>query len=183
MERNLKVISRLILVVLPSDTRFTLEQFVARQDADIKAKTKIVVGIRNEVESALNEIMQLLSSFRTDSNETVAMSDDAILEFKSHYSQRFYLAILNTVKHSFSAIKKRLGSRQMGSFLFVDTPFFDVDVELTIPNVTVHPSLEDVQHAINEAARLVLSLAKSIPILGGRDQETYHSVIAADMQV
>lgn len=28
-----------------------------------------------------------------------------------------------------------------GGFLFMDTPFFDVDVELTIPSVSLHPSL------------------------------------------
>jgi dynein heavy chain len=182
VERNLKIISRLVLVVLPSDTRFRLDQYVARQDAEVKAKTKTVLAIRNEVESALEDIVEVLCSFRTEANEVLVVNPDGIQDFKSHYSHLFYLAILNAVKRTFTAIKRRLSSRQRGGFLFVENPLFDVDVELTIPNVTVHPSLDEVQHAINESARLVLSLAKSIPILGDAS-DTYHSLIAADMQV
>lgn len=132
--------------------------------------------------NALQEIVDVLRTFRTETDEPIFMPPNIVHEFKDHYSHHFYLAILNAVKRSFAAIKKRLGSRQMGGILFVDRPFFDVDVELTIPNVTMHPSLDDVQNAINESARLVLSSAKSVPILG-KSSESYHSLIAADMQV
>jgi dynein heavy chain len=55
-------------------------------------------------------------------------------------------------------MKKRLGSRSSGGFLFVERPFFDVDVELTVPNVSMNPSLEDIQGAINSTAKKVLKV-------------------------
>ena len=182
VERNLKVISRMLLVALPSDARFTLDEYVSRQEAEVKTKTKELIRIRDEVSNALEEIVDVLRTFRTEADEPILIPPHVVNEFKSHYSHHFYLAILNAVKRSFTAIKHRLGSRQKGGFLFVDRPFFDVDVELTIPNVTMHPSLDDVQNAINESARLVLLSAKSVPILGDTS-DTYHSLIAADMQV
>ena len=50
-------------------------------------------------------------------------------------------------------IKKRVGSKASGGFLFLERPFFDVNVELTIPSVIMSPSLEDIQSAINRSCR------------------------------
>ena len=58
-----------------------------------------------------------------------------------HYSRLMYRAILTTTKRSLQIVKKRIGSTSSGGFLFVERPFFDVDVELSIPNVKMNPSL------------------------------------------
>lgn len=52
-------------------------------------------------------------------------------------------------------MKKRLGSRSSGGFLFVERPFFDVQVQLSVPHVTMNPALNDIQAAINSTAKKV----------------------------
>ncbi len=52
-------------------------------------------------------------------------------------------------------MRKRLGSRSSGGFLFVERPFFDVNVELSVPSVTMNPNLDDIQGAINTTAKKV----------------------------
>jgi hypothetical protein len=64
-------------------------------------------------------------------------------------------AVLAATRNSFNKMKKRLGSRSSGGFLFVERPFFDVDVELRIPSVNMNPSLEEIQQSINETAKKV----------------------------
>lgn len=40
--------------------------------------------------------------------------------------------------------------------MFVERPFFDVDVELKVPDVVMQPSLEEIQGAINTTAKQML---------------------------
>ena len=61
-----------------------------------------------------------------------------------------------------AAIKKRVGSRASGGFLFLERPFFDVDVELTIPHVSMTPTLDDIQSAINRCCRSILRVSKQL---------------------
>ena len=41
-------------------------------------------------------------------------------------------------------------------------PFFQVDVELSIPSVTMNPSLDDVQSAINQCAMQIIGSTRHI---------------------
>ena len=43
-------------------------------------------------------------------------------------------------------------------------PMFDVSVELTIPNVSMSPTLDDVQMAINRCSRAIISIGKNLPL-------------------
>lgn len=73
-------------------------------------------------------------------------------------------AILSATRASFTAMKKRLGSRASAGFLYVERPLFDVSVQLSVPRVVMVPSLEDIQTAINTAGKKV-SLAGSCAAL------------------
>ena len=64
-------------------------------------------------------------------------------------------AILSATRASFTAMKKRLGSRASAGFLYVERPLFDVSVQLSVPRVVMVPSLEDIQTAINTAGKKV----------------------------
>ena len=56
---------------------------------------------------------------------------------------------LNCVKNSLNKMKARVCVRGGGTgFLFVQRPFFVVDVQLSVPSVRLAPSLDDVQRAI-----------------------------------
>ena len=46
----------------------------------------------------------------------------------------------------------------------VERPFFDVQVELDVPNVAMSPSLDEIQQAINRCSRAVLACSKNLPL-------------------
>ena len=54
-------------------------------------------------------------------------------------------------------------------FLFLERPFFEVDVQLAVPSVRLSPSLEDIQRAVNKGALAVLRVSKSIWLWGQGD--------------
>ena len=64
-------------------------------------------------------------------------------------------AILRATKSSFAAMKKRLGGISTSSGNSAERPFFDVSVELSVPRVTMNPTLDDIQAAINATAKKV----------------------------
>eukprot|EP00959_Pyramimonas_sp_CCMP1952_P424297 8887218-Pyramimonas_sp.AAC.2 len=84
---------------------------------------------------------------------------------------------------SFNKMKKRLGSRSSGGFLFVERPFFDVEVELRIPSVNMNPSLEEIQQSINETAKKVLRCAKDIQMWDSRSGHNFYELIARDKEI
>lgn len=47
-------------------------------------------------------------------------------------------------------------TEKRGSTLVKKTPFFELDVQLSVPSVRLSPSLEDVQRSVNAAAASVL---------------------------
>ena len=64
-------------------------------------------------------------------------------------------AILRATKSSFAAMKKRLAGISNVNAASAERPFFDVSVELTVPRVTMNPTLDDIQAAINATAKKV----------------------------
>lgn len=75
-----------------------------------------------------------------------------------------------------------------GGFLFVERPFFEVDVELTIPNVSMNPSLEDIQDAINTTAKKVLSCSKELRAwnaehTSGSSPNSFFDYLASDKEI
>lgn len=66
----------------------------------------------------------------------------------------------------------------------MERPFFDVDVELKVPDVAMNPTLEEIQGAINSTAKQVLAVSKSLPCWGGKESAaTYYELIAKDKEV
>jgi dynein heavy chain len=71
-------------------------------------------------------------------------------------------SLVTCARNSLLAIKTRVFRRMESSFLFVSRPFFEVDVQLSVPSVTLSPSLEDVQAAVNRTAMVVLNCFKNV---------------------
>ncbi len=171
---NVKKISRMIFVTLPADASFTLEQFVSLQDKSIREKSEELITKNKLVERAVQDIIPLLHRYQFDGAPPLIDKDD-IDNFVDHFADKMYVAILSATKNSFIALKKRLGSRVTGGFLFVERPFFDVDVELSVPNVTMSPSLEEIQTAINQCALLVIWCLKDVFVWTDSSHQKQHS--------
>jgi len=175
-------VSRTMLIDLPSDRSFSFEDFVETQTKFIK-KASGSLGIKNnEVERAVSELVDMVRHHPRENNE-LPISDHAVQEFTRHHEKLMYQAVLAATRNSFNKMKKRLGSRSSGGFLFVERPFFDVDVELRIPSVNMNPSLEEIQQSINETAKKVLRCAKDIDMWGSRSNHNFYELIARDKEI
>ena len=62
----------------------------------------------------------------------MVLQEPELALFKRHYSKMMYQAILTCTQRSLTSMKKRLGSKTSTGFLFMERPFFDVDVELKV---------------------------------------------------
>ena len=185
VEHNLKAISRTLLVDIKSESTFTLDQFVLMQEKVTKRKTVLMDAKNLEVERAVDDLVTVVLSFPMDDGVRPTIAEDVIQKLRDHYSRLMYLAILNTTKNSFHTLKRRLGSSSGP----LNKPFFDVNVELYVPNVSMNPTLEEIQVAINRCAINVLKCSKRIVCWGqDRNQDisrlnTFHSLIAQDREI
>lgn len=61
-------------------------------------------------------------------------------------------SLLSAVKASLSELQRRLGSAGAGSLPSLEHPLFGVDLQLRVPSVVLHPSLDEIQEAISSTA-------------------------------
>ena len=194
IQANLRFISSTLLVNLPENQSFSLEQFVSLQEKHIKSQSELM-DIKNcEVEKAAEDVInsilsgQKVGAYDDPSHPSNASREDCAAEvtsLKSHFNNLMFKAILTTTTRSLNLIKKRVGTRgNRTDFMQVGKPFFDVNVELSPPHVLLHPSLDEVQKAINQSATAVLKCSKYIsPWDGVEGSETFFEKIAKNKEI
>eukprot|EP00960_Hanusia_phi_P052484 761485-Hanusia_phi.AAC.3 len=182
--KNLSLIRNMSLIRFPEEGKFSIDEFITMQKQELQKYTNFLQGKRTEVLESLHEIIDKIKHFSTEFGSEWTVHEDRIRDFMELNCNSFYHSILCTVRRSFNDIKRRLGSRVHASFLFLERPFFNLDVELSIPNIIAQPSLSIVQDAINETGRMVLRTTKSLKLIAGSSSnnhnETYYDRIAAD---
>lgn len=160
IEKNLKVVSKTLLIDLPENTSFTVSDFVLMQQNHITAQSSLLQGKNTEIESAVDDLVQKIVSYGFESPQEI-VSDDDISKLRDHYNHFMYQALLHSAKNSMNALKKRIGSRGT-NIIATSKPFFEVDVQLMPPTVSLSPSLDDIQDCINKAAQAILSCYKTV---------------------
>lgn len=161
IEKNLKIVSKTILIDLPDDSSFTVSDFVAMQKIHIAKKASILQAKNNEIESAVEDLVEQITSFVFESPTEVINTED-IAKLRDHYNHFMYKSLLNSAKTSMNALKTRIGSRGGTSIINSSKPFFNVDVQLMPPHVTLSPSLDQIQNCINAAAQTILTSYKNV---------------------
>lgn len=180
---NLKEVSRYLLVDLPKQQSFTYDAFVSSQTRFIRKQTEALAIKNTEIERAVCDIIHLVREFPTEDTDDGFPEEEAD-KFKQHYSRLMYHALAHVTKRSFAAIKERLGSRASGGFLFIEHPFFEVSLELSIPRITTNPALEDIQTAVNGVAKRMLRASEELYMWGTYDEgKTYYDKIACDKEI
>eukprot|EP01029_Cantina_marsupialis_P009141 TRINITY_DN2137_c0_g3_i1.p1 TRINITY_DN2137_c0_g3~~TRINITY_DN2137_c0_g3_i1.p1 ORF type:complete len:3476 (-),score=1129.85 TRINITY_DN2137_c0_g3_i1:3796-14223(-) len=163
IEKNLRVISSTKLVHLPSETMgaMSLDEFINMQDRHVRKMAEVLVAKNAEVEIAVADVLGRVKALPLRPGAPGVTHSDC-KEFFTHYHALMYQAILNATKSSLIAMKKRVCARMGTGFLFMERPFFEVDVQLSVPSVRLSPSLDDVQRAINKVAVTVLRCSKRV---------------------
>ncbi|KAH8057454.1 dynein light chain binding protein [Aureococcus anophagefferens] len=129
VEKNLKVVSRTLLVDLPENQSFTVEEFVKMQESHIMSESELLQGKNLEIEHAVKDLVKIIAAYQFDSH-VERVSDDEISKLKKHYNHFMYQALLHCAKNSMNALKKRIATRVGTNFLYVTRPFFEVMVQL-----------------------------------------------------
>jgi dynein heavy chain, axonemal len=161
VENNLSTISRMLLISLPADQSFSYEEFVSMQTKFV-AKQGSTIAVRNqEIRRSMQELVHLINKAPRE-NPLVHMDKEAATNFNDHYYLAMYTAVAQASKNSFHVLKTRLSRGSKSSLYFVEKPFFNVEINLKVPNVVVSPSLEEIQEAINTCAKKVLSVSKEL---------------------
>lgn len=92
----------------------------------------------------------------------------AFFNFLTIYWNKNIDAIVQCTRSSLEAIRKRLQQpiRYVGEQVIreqVRNPLFRTDIVLSIPNVLVKPSLDDMQSQLNKSANTMLKIGQDIP--------------------
>ena len=174
IEKNLKIVSKTLLVDLPDTDSFTVEEFVKMQEKHIARQSTLLQGKNLEIDFAVKDLIRTIQSYRLDGHVD-AVADDEIGKLKKHYNHFMYQALLHCAKNSMNALKKRIGSRpttlpvkDAAKKAKADTsasdvqPFFEVDIQLAAPQVALHPSLDEIQECINRSAQAILKCFKTV---------------------
>ncbi len=184
IQKNLKQISRTVVVSLPDGRAVTLDEFVLMQETSVKAYT-YQLSMRNlEVENAVNDLISIINTSQLDASVPPVPMED-IDEVHDHFCSMTYQAYLNCVKTSLNLLKKRTCYR-VGS-LKVE-PFFEVDVQLSVPSVRMSPSLDDIQSAINLSAVAVFGAMKRMwqwkqQHLPERERTSFFDLMGKDIEI
>ena len=192
LEKNLRLISKTMLVDVSAESTLTLDAFVTMQEKITKRKIQMMDTKNLEVERATEDLIELVRNYPLDDTRQDPHYDEKAQKLRDHYQRLMYLAILNSTKHSFFALKKRLANRGSGLASLTETqskPFFDLNVELSLPAITINPGLEEIQAAINRCGLNVLRCSKRI-CQWGQDRsngisslKTFHENIAQDKEI
>lgn len=161
VEKNLKVVSKTLLVDLPEHNSFTVSEFVSMQQSHIGARSRLLQGKNTEIEHAVDDLIQKIVSYKLEGPFDVVSQED-VHKLRQHYNHFMYQALLHSAKNSMNSLKKRIGSRGGTNILNVSKPFFDVDVQLMPPKVSLSPSLDEIQECINQSAQAILSCYKTV---------------------
>jgi dynein heavy chain len=114
-----------------------------------------------EIERSVEDLIEVIQAHELDPHiEPVAA--DHVAKLRTHYNHFMYQALLNCSKNSLNALKKRVASRETSQFIFTEKPFFEVDVQLAVPDVKLSPDPLDVQLAMNRCAVAVLGCNKRL---------------------
>ena len=162
IEKGLKIVSKTLLVDLPENTSFSVSEFVVMQQSHISMRSQLLQGKNMEIESAVADLIQQVESYPFESSQIDGVPEKDIVNLRSHYNHFMYQSLLFSAKNSMTALKKRISSRKGSNIIGASKPFFEVDVQLVPPNVSLSPSLDEIQQCINKSAQAILSCYKKI---------------------
>eukprot|EP01033_Poteriospumella_lacustris_P002475 gene2475-1807_t len=202
IEKNLKVVSKTLLVDLPDAESFTVDEFFKMQEKHITKQSTLLQGKNLEIEFAVKDLIKTIQGYKLVGH-VEQVSEEEINKLKKHYNHFMYQALLHCAKNSMNALKKRIGSRPVSEIVqdsasvngkkgnkateVIVLPFFEVDIQLAAPNVVLHPSLDEIQECINRSAQEILRCFKTVKDWsaeydGGRNR-TFFDRITKDIEI
>ncbi|KAL8616403.1 Dynein heavy chain 5, axonemal [Nucella lapillus] len=91
--------------------------------------------------------------------------EESAMELLSYFSQKNLDAMQRCIRNTLESIRKRITASMMAQYetaKHTSRPFFTTDIVLSIPNVGMQPSVEEVQTGLNKAVQCIISVSKGI---------------------
>jgi dynein heavy chain len=181
IESRLRAIAQTSLLSLPVDETVTLEHFVHVQRESVASAVASLVKRSSDMEDAVKDCIATAMVGQVD-------ADEAARAYKQHYSSSLYVAVRCSIQAALCALKSRACTSKFSSTLLARRPFFVVRVQLSVPSVCVQPSLDDVQSAVNAAAKSVLWAAAAIEYWGQEhlppeSRRTLFDTLGGDLEI
>ncbi|XP_043743727.1 dynein axonemal heavy chain 5 [Cervus elaphus] len=101
----------------------------------------------------------------------IEMLEEGARELLSHFNHQNTDTLLKVTRNTLEAIRRRIQFCNMTSFRDSNSaskvkqnglPIFRASVTLTIPNISMAPALEDIQHTLNKAVECIVTVSKGV---------------------
>ena len=180
--------SHTLLLSLPKGETWDMEHFLQESLSCCKAGASFLRGCSEKVEDAVKELLQLIRSTAPlpqvnsfDSDEIIKSKKEELELFETecedlfmHFQHRNLDAMASSVRCTLEKLRHCITSTSHYTAVIhqdnsssldknlLPASCFQADLVLTIPNVVMHPSLEDVQNAVNEAVLHVCEVGQHV---------------------
>ncbi|XP_059149715.1 dynein axonemal heavy chain 5-like isoform X1 [Physella acuta] len=98
--------------------------------------------------------------------------EESAMDLLTHFNNRNLDALLKATRNTLESLRKRITSSSMAHYigdssLYGDQkrdsrPFFRTNATLAIPQIVMHPALDEVQQALNKAVQNVISVSGAV---------------------
>lgn len=183
---NLKIMTNTYLLAFPRKESWTIDHFMHECTARSDVGGKILSRCSSKVEDAVKELLELVfstSHFPTinefDSEDIVKSKLEAIELFQiecmdmfAHFQHRNLESLLSSVRITLDSLRRHIttstsrstardhkASRDESNALVA---CFQASLTLSLPNIVMQPSLEDMQNVINNAVQFVCEIGHYI---------------------
>ena len=155
---NMNLVEQTLLIDLSESQPTSLDGFTALQEKAVAAQTKMLVAKNVEIERAVDDLIGVANAYAVHPSVPRTAPAD-LSKVKFHYCTLMYQAVLNCTQNSLELLKKRITySKDRAS----DSPLFEVELQLVVPEVRVSPTLAQVQTCVNGCMAGVLHASRAL---------------------
>ncbi|CAF0752391.1 unnamed protein product [Didymodactylos carnosus] len=192
IENTLQTIAETQLCELQQDP-VTIDEFIKLTDESCQQAIQFITKQTHLCEKAVHYLLEILKKrLKLSEQATVKENDQdyyectvklplntkgsrcnecqpcAFFNFLTTYWNKSIDALIQCTRSSLESVRKRLQQpiRYVGEQVLreqVRNPLFRTDVVLSIPNVLVKPSLDDMQSQLNKSAHIMLRIGNELP--------------------
>lgn len=185
---NLNIMSRTLLLTLPHNEAWTTAHFLQEAAAHSEAGGNILSSCSKKVEDAVKELLELLRSTAFlptinsfDSDEVTRTKQDELDVFQTHCQDMFIYfkhrnleALIASVRGTLDNLRRCITTSASRSAIRYGihatthddsshpTACFQADSILSIPNIVMQPSLEEMQNTVNQAVHYICEVGQHI---------------------
>ena len=157
INNNLEFIQTICLFTLPKNKTYTNRDFVVHQQQHMDSMAQLLMSKNDAIEYAVNDIFDAVNNYQlhADTIKSSSTTDQSIVRL--HYSHMYYTSILTAYKYSIQQLNQRISGSVVDA-----VPLFETDLSLQLPNVTLNPTVAELQQLIEQVTCDMLTVSKKL---------------------